>query len=191
MILGLMGVGFLSAFAVGPASFNIIRTLIAKRTWPWSSIGGFLLGDLIYILLALLLIQSPLLQELWLKSLLTILTVICLVLYSGKVLLTTKPAENEATVLIQGFRKNLLLTLSNFHLLFIYAGLFVGFSGDTSDPLWMGVLVYILTFLLSFFIMLFALLFFQKSLKTTLRKIEVLAAFGFITFSVYLSLGML
>ena len=63
MIIWMSGVGFLSAFALGPASFNIIRNLITKKNWPWPSILGFLLGDLFYIGLALWALQSPVLAS--------------------------------------------------------------------------------------------------------------------------------
>ncbi|WP_413944753.1 LysE family transporter [Bdellovibrio sp. HCB-162] len=195
MILWLMLVGFLSAFALGPASFNIIRSLINKRTWPWDSIAGFLLGDIFYITLALLLLQSPLLQLTWLKTLLTGLTVASLVLYSGKILFPSlkdkdqevKPSQQQQ----QGFKSSLLLTLSNFHLVFIYAGLFVNISHSRHFSLFAGVMAYFMAFLVTFFALLWALRSLQSSLKNVLRRIEMVAAFGFLTFSVYLSLEIL
>lgn len=190
MILWMITVGFLSAFALGPASFSIIRSLVSRRQWPWSSIAGFLVGDLTYIVLAMALLQSPLFHEVWLKNLLTALTAGVLLLYSVKVLLS-KPNPQSLEVPAQGFSKSLLLTLSNFHLVLIYAGLFVQLTGQKTAALWMGVGVYILTFILSFLGLLWGLKQLHGPLKKFLRKIEIVAACGFLGFSIYLSLEIL
>lgn len=193
MIPWLVFVGFLSAFALGPASFNIIRSLISKRSWPWSSIAGFLLGDLLYITLTLLLLQSPVLQHPGLKIFLTGLTVACLVLYSGKILFPSLKDKDQEVVPLQnqGFKNSFLLTISNFHLVLIYAGLFVNLNHENPVSLLLGVFVYFAAFLVTFLALLWGLRFLQDSLKKALRKIEVIAAFGFLTFSVYLSLEIL
>ncbi len=160
MILGLMGLGALSALAVGPASFNIIRILIAEKTWPWPSILGFLTGDFIYIFLAMALLRTPLLQEQWLKSTLTVLTVICLVVYSSRVLFTNSNNKaqsknsSEENFLKQSFKESFILTLGNFHLLFIYAGIFISFSQSLMYLSMAVCSLIVATFLLSFFILL-------------------------------------
>ncbi|MEN0057420.1 MAG: LysE family transporter [Bdellovibrio sp.] len=194
MILGLMLVGFLSAFALGPASFNIIRSVLKKRTWPWNSILGFLLGDCFYIVVALLLLQSPLLQQENVKITLTLLTAGILGLYSCKMLLLSpevthsQMSQNSEPA---SFWSSFFLTLGNVHLVLIYAGLFAHWGQqDMSFLLW-GVGAYLLTFVISFFGLLALLRFFQTSLKSFLRHIEILAACGFLTFSVYLSLEIL
>lgn len=187
MILWMISVGFLSAFALGPASFSIIRSLVSRRTWPWSSIAGFLLGDLIYIVLALVLLQSPWLHQEWLKTLLTGLTALVLSAYSLKVLTSKEPATLEIPHM--GFKKSLALTLSNFHLVLIYAGLFVHLRDAKS--LWLGAGVYLGTFTLSFLALLWGLKRLQGPIKKFLRKIEIVAACGFFCFSVYLSMEIL
>ncbi|AFY01647.1 hypothetical protein [Bdellovibrio bacteriovorus] len=188
MILWMISVGFLSAFALGPASFSIIRSLVSRRTWPWSSIAGFLLGDVTYILLAMALLKSPLFHQEWLKITLTGMTALVLSAYSLKVLLSK---EQPATIEIphQGFTKSLALTLSNFHLVLIYAGLFVHLRDAKS--LWLGVLVYLLTFVVSFLALLWGLKRLHGPIKQFLRKIEIVAACGFFCFSIYLSVGIL
>ncbi|MBV2168066.1 MAG: LysE family transporter [Bdellovibrio sp.] len=193
MILGLLLVGGLSAFALGPASFNIIRTLISKRTWPWASIAGFLAGDLVYIGLALILLQSALLQMPWLRISLTSLTVLCLMIYSIRILLPKQklPETFLESFSSPSFKKSFLLTLANFHLVFIYAGLFANLGADGKIAIYSGALAYFIGFLLGFFSLLYGLHFFQSSLRTLLRKMEVVAAFGFLTFSIYLSLEIL
>lgn len=189
MILWMTSVGCLSAFALGPASFSIIRTLLSRRQWPWASIAGFLVGDLVYIALAVALLQSPWLSLPWLKTALTSLTVIALSLYSVKVL-WSRPAEEAPQVTSQGFLRSLLLTLSNFHLVLIYAGLFVNLT-TSQNPLWLGVLVYLSAFIASFLGLLWGLRRLQGPLRSFLRKIEVVAACGFLGFSLYLSLEIL
>lgn len=191
MIPWMITVGFLSAFALGPASFSIIRSLVSRRQWPWSSIAGFLVGDLIYIVLAMALLQSPLLHEIWLKNLLTALTAGVLLLYSVKVLTSKTNPQQSLEVPAQGFSKSLLLTLSNFHLVLIYAGLFVQLAGQKTAALWMGVGVYVLTFVFSFLGLLWGLKQLHGPLKKLLRKIEIVAACGFLGFSIYLSLEIL
>ncbi len=193
MIFWLIFVGFLSAFALGPASFNIIRSLITQKTWPWASIAGFLLGDLIYIGLAIALLRSPLLQEPWLKTLLTVLTVFCLVIYSGKILLPKRASSDlvKEPLSNPSFKQSLLLTLTNFHLVFIYAGLFANLSITANSLLYWGVIAYFTAFILTFLGMLYGLQIFQKSLRNLLRRFEVIAACGFLTFSLYISLEIL
>ncbi|KHD88772.1 MAG: hypothetical protein OM95_06470 [Bdellovibrio sp. ArHS] len=192
MILWLISIGFISAFALGPASFNIIRSLVAERSWPWKSIAGFLVGDVIYIGLALALLQSPWLQQEWLRILLTILTVICLILYSAKILLSAKASTSlEGAIRPPSFRKSFLLTMGNFHLVFIYAGLFSNMAAATTSALLIGALSYTLAFLVSFVLLLFVISHFKSHLKQILRHLEVIAACGFLTFSAYLSMGIL
>ncbi|WP_373997508.1 LysE family transporter [Bdellovibrio bacteriovorus] len=195
MILWLMIIGFLSAFALGPASFNIIRSLVRDRSWPWKSIAGFLLGDIVYIALALMLLKSPLLQEAWLKALLTVLTVLCLVLYSVKILFLQKNTDSsflkEELLIRPSFKKSFLLTMANFHLVFIYASLFANVANENGLTLWMGAITYLAAFLVSFILLLFTIRQFKNHLQGFLRKIEVVAACGFLTFSAYLSLGIL
>lgn len=193
MIFWLIFVGFLSAFALGPASFNIIRSLITQKTWPWASIAGFLLGDLIYIGLAIALLRSPLLQEPWLKTLLTVLTVFCLVIYSGKILLPKRASSDlvKEPLSNPSFKQSLLLTLTNFHLVFIYAGLFANLSITANSLLYWGVIAYFTAFILTFLGMLYGLQIFQESLRNLLRRLEVIAACGFLTFSLYISLEIL
>lgn len=194
MILWMSGVGFLSAFALGPAGFNVVRDLLSKKTWPWGAILGFLLGDLLYIGLALGLVQSPLLHSFWLKNILTLLTVFCLIFYSTKVLFFTKEVsgDEQNNEIQQGFIKSLLLTLANFHLVFIYAGLFLTLQ-QSSIPgtLTFGVLIYASSFVASFLFLLLGLSGFRVYLKTALRKAEVVAACGFLSFSLYLLLEFL
>ncbi|WP_413574782.1 LysE family transporter [Bdellovibrio sp. HCB290] len=188
MILWMSSLGFISAFAVGPASFSIIRSLVCLRTWPWSSIAGFLLGDLIYIALAILLLQSPLLHHPWLRNILTGLTAVVLLVYSLHVLLSRKPAQDmEATQL--GFGKSLTLTLSNFHLVLIYAGLFVHLNKTNS--LWLGASIYSLAFIAGFLTLLWGLKQLHGSIRKFLRNIELVAACGFFCFSIYLSMELL
>lgn len=188
MILWMLSVGFLSAFALGPASFSIIRSLVSRRTWPWSSIAGFLLGDLTYIALAMALLQSPLFHQDWLKTVLTALTAVVLSAYSLKVLLSKEqPASLEIPHL--GFTKSLALTLSNFHLVLIYAGLFVQLRDAKS--LWLGVTAYLLAFVFSFLALLWGLKRLHGPIKKFLRKIEIVAACGFFCFSIYLSMEIL
>lgn len=189
MIPWMIGVGFLSAFALGPASFSIIRSLISRREWPWGSIAGFLLGDVFYILMALLLLQSPLFHEAWLKNILTGLTAVTLLLYSAKVFLSKSNPQNLEFP-DQGFTKSLLLTLSNFHLVFIYAGLFVHLTAQ-KNILLIGVSAYLGAFALSFLALLWTLQRLHGPLKFFLRKIEILAACGFLGFSIYISMGIL
>lgn len=193
MIFWLIFVGFLSAFALGPASFNIIRSLITQKTWPWASIAGFLLGDLIYIGLAIALLRSPLLQEPWLKTLLTVLTVFCLVIYSGKILLPKRASSDlvKEPLSNPSLKQSLLLTLTNFHLVFIYAGLFANLSITANSLLYWGVIAYFTAFILTFLGMLYGLQIFQESLRNLLRRLEVIAACGFLTFSLYISLEIL
>lgn len=189
MILWMTSVGCLSAFALGPASFSIIRSLLNRRQWPWASIAGFLVGDVIYIALAVALLHSPWLNLPWLKTGLTALTAAALSLYSVKVL-WTRPGLAEEQAASQGFLRSLMLTLSNFHLVLIYAGLFINLTNSQS-PLWLGVLVYLSAFVASFLGLLWGLRRLQGPLKTFLRKIEVVAACGFLGFSLYLSLEIL
>ncbi|WII71017.1 hypothetical protein QJS83_11145 [Bdellovibrio sp. 22V] len=191
MILWFSGLGFISAFALGPATFNIIRNLIARKAWPWRSIAGFLLGDLIYIAAAVLLLRTSLWQIVWLKALLTSLTVLCLLLYSLKVLFPGKEQQEQpSTVGAPSFRRSFFLTLGNFHLVFIYAGLFVNLT-ENNLTMFAGVLAYLSAFIVSFFALLWVLRVFHGSLQQILRKIEVVAACGFLTFSIYLSMGIL
>lgn len=191
MTLSMMGIGFLSAFALGPAGFNIIRSLLTKKRWPWPAILGFLAGDLIYILLSVLLIKSPLLHHSWLEKTLTMLTVLALLFYAVKVLFLTdkEPLHGSVTGSSQGFRQSLLLTLSNFHLVFIYAGIFLSLTDQAS--LGFGIFVYVVSFVAGFMGLLLGLRGFEFYLKNILRKIEIFAACGFLSFSIYLILGIL
>ncbi len=189
MILWMTSIGCLSAFALGPASFSIIRSLLNRRDWPWASIAGFLVGDIIYISLAVVFLSSPWLQHSGLRFALTMLTAGILSLYSVKVLLS-RPTPQLAHKTSQGFIRSLLLTLSNCHLVLIYVGLFMNLTSSQS-PLWLGVLVYLSAFVASFLGLLWVLRHFQGALKTFLRKIEIITACGFLVFSLYLSLETL
>ncbi|WP_413584426.1 hypothetical protein [Bdellovibrio sp. HCB274] len=188
MILWMTSVGFISAFALGPASFSIIRSLVSLRTWPWSSIAGFLLGDLTYIVLAIFLLQSQILNQLWLRNILTGLTAVMLLGYSLYVLLSSKPREEKAPSQL-GFGKCLTLTLSNFHLVLIYAGLFVHLN--ESNSLWLGAAIYSIAFIAGFLTLLWGLKHLHGPLKKFLRNIEIVAACGFFCFSIYLSMEIL
>ncbi|WP_413580616.1 hypothetical protein [Bdellovibrio sp. HCB288] len=188
MILAMFVTGILSAFALGPASFSIIRSLVSRRSWPWSSIAGFLLGDLIYILFATALLRSPLLHLQWFKNLLTVLTALALLIFSVHVIFSKSPTSS-IQIPDLGFRMSLALTLSNFHLVFIYAGLFS--HALETNTLLLGVSIYALTFVASFMALLWSLKRLHGPIKKILRKIEVVAACGFFCFSVYLSMEIL
>ncbi|XGC79327.1 LysE family transporter [Bdellovibrio bacteriovorus] len=191
MILWIAFLGFISAFALGPATFNIIQNLIQKRTWPWKEILGFMLGDIIYLALAISLIHTPLLQESRIKSALTFLTISFLVFYSVKILLKKKETVESALAENYGFWRSLFITLCNFHLVFIYAGLFAPFASRSGNELLWGAGSYLAAFFLSFLGLLWVLQMAQKHLERFLRKIEIIAAYGFLTFSFLLSLELL
>lgn len=188
--IGLLTMGLASSLAVGPASFSIIRNLINHRKWPWRSIAGFLLGDLIYIAVTILFLQTPLVHEAWLRRLLTAMTVAVLLFYSVRVLFLS-PKEQSIEVSPQSFTRSLMLTLANFHLLFIYAGLFMHLSELGWAALWQGISLYLLSFIAGFLGLLWSLKKFHTYLKLILRKIEIIAACGFFGFSIYLSLEIL
>lgn len=185
MIAGIILVAILSSFAVGPASFNIIRNLISTERWPWSSIAGFLVGDLAYVGLAIVLLQSPLFRETWLKTFLTTLTAVVLFIYAVRIM-TSKEKAVYLEVPASGFMKSLFLTLSNFHLILIYAGFFVHFDEPNPGFLFIGVGIYVCAFITGFMLFLWGLQLFRSSLRRFLRKIEFFTACGFLSFSIYL-----
>ncbi|UOF02020.1 LysE family transporter [Bdellovibrio reynosensis] len=191
MILWIAFLGFISAFALGPATFNIIQNLIQKKTWPWKEIFGFMVGDIIYLALALSLINTPLLLGSKIKSVLTLLTVAFLVFYSLKILLKKKAKVETALAESHGFWRSLFITLCNFHLVFIYAGLFAPFASTSGSELLLGAGSYLAAFFVSFISLLWVLQIAQKHLERFLRKIEIIAAYGFLTFSFILSLELL
>lgn len=194
MMSGMLGAGFISAFALGPASFNIIRDLLREETWPWSAILGFLSADLLYITLAAALLTSPHLHSSGLVTSLTLLTVGALWLYSFKVFLTASPAGETATLgrPRSGFFQSLFLTLSNFHLILLYTGLFLNLSSQKADAhLTLGIICYVLGFIGGFLGLLSALKAFGNYLKNILRKVEIFAACGFLGLSIYLLSGIL
>lgn len=182
-------IGALSAFALGPATFNIIRNLINSNRWPWKSIMGFLVADVIYMLLALALLQSPWLKVPFVRTILTALTAITLLLYSLKTFCSNGPANHDDRQTSDRFLGSLSLTLANFHLVLIYAGLFSNL--ENNQDLWWSAGVYLLFFLGAFLFLLWGLEQYQNSLKNVLRKIELTAAYGFLSFSVYLSFAIL
>lgn len=192
MISSLIFTGFLSAFAIGPASFNIIRNLITRKSWPWQSIAGFITGDLIYMSLALFSLKFSVVQAPLARIILTLLTITSLVIYSCRILIFQRSAPQLEALpdAGQSYKNSLLLTLSNFHLLLIYAGIFINLFPKSASP-FLGVAVYFCTFLLTFLGLLTGLQIFQNSLKQNLRKIEVVAAYGFLSFSFYLSMELL
>lgn len=194
MMIGMFGAGFISAFALGPASFNIIRNLLREKSWPWSAILGFFSADLVYILVAAALLYSPYLHSSSLTAGLTLLTVGMLWLYSLKVFLAANPVSETSAIpqARHGFRQSLLLTLSNFHLILLYTGLFLNLSSQESESqLALGIGCYFFGFVGGFLGLLSALKAFANYLKTALRKVELFAACGFLGFSFYLLSGIL
>ena len=190
MILSLIAIGLLSAFALGPASFSIIRQLLADKKWPWAEISGFLMGDIIYIAMSLLLLQSPIVQNSKLKVALTLLTSATLILFSMHLLWKRKRANPEASSQ-KGFWGSLFLTLGNFHLVLIYTGLFASLLKGNTPQLVFGASLYALSFCGGFILLLNVLKIFQDALHKILRQLEVVVSFGFICFSFYLSWGTL
>lgn len=190
MIPGIILLGLLSAFAVGPASFSIIQSLIQSKTWPWKAIAGFLLGDIIYISLALSLLKTPLLDNQVIRIVLTLLTVVFLVTYAVRILFAKKQIE-ETFSTTHGFWKSLIITLSNFHLIFLYAGIFAPFTHQSAMKLALVVSAYLFAFIASFLTLLWTIQQLRNGLQTFLRKIQVIAAYGFITCSIFLSLELL
>lgn len=182
-------IGALSAFALGPASFNIIRNLINSHRWPWKSIFGFLVADVIYMILALALLRTPWLQESAIRTTLTALTAGTLLMYSLKTFFTKNSRSLVNCSNSDSFLTSLTLTLSNFHLVLIYAGLFSNLK--QSQNLAQSASVYLLFFVGAFLLLLWGLEQFRESLKTALRKIELTAAYGFLGFAAYLSIEIL
>ncbi len=182
-------IGALSALALGPASFNIIRSLIHNNRWPWNSILGFLIADVIYMVLALVLLRSPWLQEHAIRTVLTALTAGTLLIYSLKTFVNKSPPTPLNHPKADSFFASLSLTLSNFHLVLIYAGLFSNLK--QSQNLVQSASVYLGFFLGAFLLLLWGLEQYRESLKTALRKIELTAAYGFLGFAAYLSVTIL
>lgn len=197
MMLSLILVGLLSAFALGPASFSIIRKMLQEKTFPWAEISGFLTGDVIYIALSLVLLQSPLMQNSRLKVALTLLTSGTLLAFSLHMLwkrkqVTGRPKKSDVEASSQnGFWGSLLLTLGNFHLVLIYTGLFAGLLHGNLLQVIGGATLYTLSFAGGFLLLLIILKSFQATLQKLLRQIEVFVSVGFIFFSFYLSWGTL
>lgn len=191
MILALLLIGFLSAFALGPSSFNIIRDLLSRKRWPWKAILGFLLADLVLISLSLVLLRSPWLQNSLSKTVLTLVTVLSLSFYALQILFKSPSlaleAEHESK---NSFAKSFLLGLCNVHLVLIYAGLFINVAMDGDIP-FQPALIYFLSFLVSFLSMLWIVRTINAVLAPLLRHLELMAAFGFLLFSAYLSWGIL
>ena len=150
MILEIIAMGFLSAFALGPASFNIIRLLVTKKKFPWSAILGFLLADLIFILLALYLLRTSFFNEPLVRFVLTLFTAFALTTYALKILLKPESPELPDFHLNPGFRQSFLLSLSNIQLLLIYAGLFSSWSLSLPQIPYSGALFYFLSFYFCF-----------------------------------------
>lgn len=198
MMLSLILVGLLSAFALGPASFSIIRKMLQGKTLPWAEISGFLMGDVIYIAMSLVLLQSPLMQNSRLKVALTLLTSGTLLAFSLHMLwkrqntATGRPKRSGVETSSQnGFWGSLLLTLGNFHLVLIYTGLFAGLLHGNLLQVIGGATLYTLSFAGGFILLLIILKNFQATLQKLLRQIEVFVSVGFIFFSFYLSWGTL
>lgn len=191
MILGLLLLGFLSAFALGPSSFNIIRHLVTRKSWPWMDIVGFLTADLTLIAISLVLLRSPFLQTQASRTVLTLITVGCLSAYALQILLRKNPLPLEASENSKNsFFKSFLLGTSNLHLVLIYAGLFINVTMDGDIP-YQPVLFYFGSFLFSFFGLLWIIRSLKELFRPVLRQLEVTAAFGFLMFSIYLSWGIL
>lgn len=194
MILSLILVGLLSSFALGPASFSIIRKMLQERKFPWAEISGFLMGDVIYIAMSLVLLQSPFMQNSRLKVALTLLTSGTLLAFSLHMLWKRQKNTNTASVEASsqnGFWGSLLLTLGNFHLVLIYTGLFAGLLHGNLLQVVGGAGLYTLSFAGGFILLLNVLKNFQETLQKMLRQIEVFVSVGFIFFSFYLSWGTL
>lgn len=192
MILSLILVGLLSSFALGPASFSIIRKMLQEKNFPWAEISGFLMGDVIYIALSLGLLQSSYMQNSRLKVALTLLTSGMLLAFSLNMLWKRKQATASAGASTQnGFWGSLLLTLGNFHLVLIYTGLFAGLLHGNLLQVVGGAILYTLSFAGGFILLLSVLKKFQDTLQRLLRQIEVFVSVGFIFFSFYLSWGTL
>ncbi|MNL14331.1 hypothetical protein D3C87_1352660 [compost metagenome] len=193
MMLSLILVGLLSSFALGPASFSIIRKMLQEKNFPWAEISGFLMGDVIYIAMSLVLLQSPFMQNSRLKVALTLLTSGTLLAFSLHMLWKRqKNATASAEASSQnGFWGSLLLTLGNFHLVLIYTGLFAGLLHGNMLQVVGGASLYTLSFAGGFILLLNILKNFQDTLQKILRQIEVFVSVGFIFFSFYLSWGTL
>jgi hypothetical protein len=196
MILSLIFVGLLSSLALGPASFSIIRKMLQEKVFPWAEISGFLMGDVIYIAMSLVLLQSPFMQNSRLKVALTLLTSGTLLAFSLHMLWkrkkTGRQKKSGAGASSQnGFWGSLLLTLGNFHLVLIYTGLFAGLLHGSQLQMVGGASLYTLSFAGGFILFLTILNNFQDALQKILRQIEVFVSVGFIFFSFYLSWGTL
>ena len=197
MILSLIFVGLLSSLALGPASFSVIRKMLQEKVFPWAEISGFLMGDVIYITMSLVLLQSPFMQNSRLKVALTLLTSGTLLAFSLHMLWkhhkqnghgTTSGVEASSQ---KGFWGSLLLTLGNFHLVLIYTGLFAGLLHGSQLQKVAGASLYTLSFAGGFILLLSLIKNFQDALQKILRQIEVFVSVGFIFFSFYLSWGTL
>jgi hypothetical protein len=191
MILSLILVGLLSSFALGPASFSIIRKMLQEKNFPWAEISGFLMGDVIYIAMSLVLLQSPFMQNSRLKVALTLLTSGTLLAFSLHMLWKRKQTASAEASSQNGFWGSLLLTLGNFHLVLIYTGLFAGLLHGNMLQVVGGAGLYTLSFAGGFILLLNILKNFQDTLQKILRQIEVFVSVGFIFFSFYLSWGTL
>ena len=191
MIVGLLLIGFLSAFALGPSSFNIIHSIVSKKTWPWTAIAGFLAADLTLLASSLVLLRSPLLQYPTSKTLLTLITVISLSAYAIQIFLKKPSLALEAADNSKNtFAKSFLLGLCNVHLVLIYAGLFINMTTEGEIP-YQSAILYFGSFLVSFLGLLWIIRSLKELLSPVLRHLELVAAFGFLLFSAYLSWGIL
>jgi hypothetical protein len=191
MMLSLILVGLLSSFALGPASFSIIRKMLQEKNFPWAEISGFLMGDVIYIAMSLVLLQSPFMQNSKLKVALTLLTSGTLLAFSLHMLWKRKQNASVEASSQNGFWGSLLLTLGNFHLVLIYTGLFAGLLHGNLLQVVGGASLYTLSFAGGFILLLNILKNFQDALQKILRQVEVFVSVGFIFFSFYLSWGTL
>jgi threonine/homoserine/homoserine lactone efflux protein len=193
MILAVIGVGVLSALTPGPSTFNLMRLRLHYGRTPWQELGALILGDLCFFGIALGLLHTSLLQELWLQKTLQVITAVALLWFAIKGLfgLTKNLRGSAEQNLITGPGKVFALTVSNPNVLLIYLSLVGLLPQENRSETLLVMSGYLGVFLLSFMVFLWAISKAKDFIHRIERPLELLVCSGFLIYSLRIAVGVL
>jgi threonine/homoserine/homoserine lactone efflux protein len=178
--------GFSSAFFLGPVSFQLIKSLVIKKTIPWSGLVGLIIADVLHltiVVMSIFYMPVPLgVLDTWL-----LIPTILILGYMGFKIILREYSLNESLEENLSFKVSFISTILNAHILLFYFGLFISQKSKGLAAMMSSVSIYFIFFILGISFLMASTYWLRERLSSCFRGISIVLGGSFVLFAMYLS----
>ncbi len=118
--INLFFLGVLATLPMGPAGFNVASSCVKKQEFPKRAFTGFLVAEMVYLMLAFMLKDLFLAEIVFWKLVTSIIAGLFITLFGVYIIQKKKRKDSELPTPASGFKKSFLITLSNPSILILH-----------------------------------------------------------------------